>query len=87
MEGHPDNAGFAMRMADLAGDIPGDRELEVQQLSTLPMRMGGLGLRSGTLSTNRLLGIKGEALPMISRRNPEVASEVVRRLDKPRVRG
>ena len=30
----------------LLGNIPSDREAEAQQLSTLPMRMGGLGLRS-----------------------------------------
>ena len=66
----------------LLGDFPGDRELDAQQLSTLPMRMGGLGLRSAERCAPAAYWASwADALPMISRRNPEVASEVVRRLD------
>ena len=52
------------------------------QLSTLPMRMGGLGLRSAErLAPVAFWASWADALAMISARNPEIASEVVRRLD------
>ena len=67
---------------ELLGDIPSDREAEAQQLSTLPMRMGGLGLRSAErLAPAAFWASWADALAMISARNPEIASEVVRRLD------
>ena len=76
------DAGIWETAKALLGDIPGDRELEAQQLSTLPMRMGGLGLRSAERCAPAAYWASwADAFPMISKRNPEVASEVVRRLD------
>ena len=76
------DAGIWETAKALLGDIPGDRELEAQQLSTLPMRKGGLGLRSAERCAPAAYWASwADALPTISRRNPEVASEVVRRLD------
>ena len=46
------------------------------------MRMGALGLRSGErLAPAAFWASWADALAMISTRNPEIASEVVRRLD------
>ena len=76
------DAGIWHTARELLGDIPSDREAEAQQLSTLPMRMGGLGLRSAErLAPAAFWASWADALAMISARSPEIASEVVRRLD------
>ena len=56
-------------------------ETESHQLATLPMRMGGLGLRSAVRCAPAAYWASwADALHMISERTPEVADEVVRRL-------
>ena len=56
-------------------------ETESHQLATLPMRMGGLGLRSAArCAPTACWASWADALHMISERTPEVADEVVRRL-------
>ena len=76
------DAGKEHTARELLGDLPRDREAEARQLSTLPMRMGGLGLRSAErLAPAAFWDSWADALAMISARNPEIASEVIRRLD------
>ena len=54
-------------------------EGETQQLATLPMRMGGLGLRSAMRCTPAAFwALWADALHMISERTPDVANDVVR---------
>ena len=61
----------------LLGEIPTEREDDARKLSTLPMRMGGLGLRSAERCAPAAFWASfADALPMIAKRNPEVASEV-----------
>ena len=55
-------------------------ETESHQLATLPMRMGGLGLRSAVRCAPAAYWASwADALHMISERTPEVPDEVVRR--------
>ena len=70
-------------MALLRG-VPGtDAEREQAcQVATLPMRMGGLGLRSAQrCSMAAYWASWADALPLISERNPEVAVMVLRSVD------
>ena len=56
-------------------------EGETQQLATLPMRMGGLGLRSAVRCSPAAFWVSwADALQMISERTPDVANDVVRKL-------
>ena len=56
-------------------------EHESRQLATLPMRMGGLGLRSAVRCAPAAYWASwSDALHRISQRTPDVAGEVVRRL-------
>ena len=67
----------------LLDKLPADEttETESHQLATLPMWMGGLGLRSVVrCAPSAYWASWADALHMISERTPEVASEVVRRL-------
>ena len=49
-----------------------------RELATLPMRMGGLGLRSATRCAESAFWASwGDALPMIRERTPQVAEMVV----------
>ena len=65
----------------LLDGVPEANEAESQQLSTLPMRMGGLGLRSGTRCAPAAYWASwADALHMISQRTPDVAHDVLRRL-------
>ena len=54
---------------------------EERALTTLPMRMGGLGGIGNPLRCPCLLGIVADALPMVGQRNPEVAETVVRTME------
>ena len=65
----------------LLDGIPEGEEDESRQLATLPMRMGGLGLRSAVRCAPAAYWASwSDALHMISQRTPDVAGEVVRRL-------
>ena len=67
----------------LLGEIPTEGEDDARKLSTLPMRMGGLGLRSTERCAPAAFWASwADALPMIAKRNPEVASEVVHKLSQ-----
>ena len=65
----------------LLGHVPAEDEEEARNISTLPMRMGGLGLRSAERCAPAAFWASwADALPMIAERNPAVATEVVDQL-------
>ena len=67
----------------LLGEIPGtaDELREAESMASLPMRMGGLGLRSaGRCAAAAYWASWADALPMISQRNPNVADLVEERM-------
>ena len=62
----------------LLGHVPAEDEEEAGNISTSPMRMGGLGLRSGERCAPAAFWASwADALPMIAERDPAVATEVV----------
>ena len=64
--------------------IPSHEEVESRSLSTLPMRMGGLGLRSAERCAPAAYWASwSDALKMIGERTPDVAVDVVRQLEEP----
>ena len=67
----------------LLDGIPAHEEEDSRQLATLPMRMGGLGLRSAVRCAPAAYWASwSDALHMISQRTPEVADDVVWRLSE-----
>ena len=65
----------------LLGGIPDEREEEAHALATLPMRMGGLGLRSAARCARSAFWASwADSIQMIHQRTPGVAVAVVRRL-------
>ena len=67
----------------LSGEIPGTASevRDAEEMATLPMRMGGLGLRSaGHCARAAYWASWADALPMINQRNSSVADMVVARL-------
>ena len=67
----------------LLGETPGTASevRDAEQMATLPMRMGGLGLRSaGRCATAAYWASWADALPMINQRNSSIADMVVARL-------
>ena len=68
----------------LLQQVPGGQEERqfARALTTLPMRMGGLGMRSATRCAAAAYWASwADALPMIGQRNPEVAETVVRTME------
>ena len=64
--------------------IPSHEEVESRQLSTLPMRMGGLRLQSAERCAPAAYWASwSDALKMIGERTPDVAVDVVRQLEEP----
>ena len=67
----------------LLGETPTESEDDARKISTLPMQMGGLGLRSAEQCRPVAFWASwADALPMIAKRNPEVASEAVQKLSQ-----
>ena len=65
----------------LLGHVPAEDEEEARNISTLPMRMGGLGLRSAERCAPAAFWASwADALSMIAERNPAIATEVVDQL-------
>ena len=63
------------------GHVPAEDEEEAGSISTLPMRMGGLGLGSEERCAPAAFWASwADALPMIAERDPAVATEVVDKL-------
>ena len=72
-----------LETAKALGEIPTESEDDARKLSTLPMRMAGLGLRSAERCAPAAVWASwGDALTMIAKRNPEVASEVAQKLSQ-----
>ena len=70
-------------MEVLLEGLPGDVEQKTwaQRIATMPMRMGGLGLRSATrMSPAAYCASWADALHMTSQRLPEVANDIVTQL-------
>ena len=79
----PHDQGMMATMEALLEGMPGDVEQKTwaQRLATMPMRMGGLGLRSATrMSPAAYWASWADALHMISQRLPEVANDIVTQL-------
>ena len=77
------DAGMWRTALALLGEIPGTASevRDAEQMATLSMRMGGLGLRStGRCATAACWASWADALPMINQRNSSVADMVVARL-------
>ena len=65
----------------LLGGIPDECEEEAHALATLPMRMGGLGLRSALrCAPSAFWASWANSIQMIHQRTPDVANAAVRRL-------
>ena len=78
------DAGIWETAKSLLQGVPRHEEDEARQLSTLPMRMGGLWLRSAARCAPAAYWASwGDALGMIRERTPEVAADVVRQLEEP----
>ena len=64
--------------ASLLGEIPHEDAPHARDIATLPMRMGGLGLRSAVRCAHAAYWASwADALHMIGMRNPTVADAVV----------
>ena len=80
---HGHDQGMMATMEALLEGLPGDVEQKTwaQRIATMPMRMGGLGLRSATrMSPAAYWASWADALHMISQRLPEVANDIVTQL-------
>ena len=80
-EGH--DAGMMETMCSLLGGLTGDEEQKqmAQKIATLPMRLGGLGLRSAVrMSHSACWASWADSLQMIAQRLPIVAAQVVANL-------
>ena len=65
----------------LLNGVPSDAEPEAKQLSSLPMRQGGLGLRSAERCAPAAYWASwADAVKMIGQRTPEVAAQVVQKM-------
>ena len=74
------DAGMQQAMQSLLGELPGSAQEEqvACQLASLPMRMGGLGLRSAArLAAPAFWASWADALPMFQERLPELAAQIV----------
>ena len=80
-EGH--DTGMIETMCSLLGGLTGDEEQKqmAQRIATLPMRLGGLGLRSAVrMSHSAYWASWADSLQMIVQRLPTVAAQVVANL-------
>ena len=70
------DSGMMETMEEILGGLPGDevQKGRAKEVATMPMRLGGLGLRSAARMAPAAFG--ADALPMISNRLPEVANRV-----------
>ena len=72
--------GMMLAMEQLLGGLPGDevQQAEAKVIATMPMRLGGLGLRSADRMAHAAYWASwADALHMIAGRLPEVANRVV----------
>ena len=77
-------------MASLLEGIPGDahQQAVAQDIASLPMRMGGLGIRSASrLAPAAFWASWADALPMLEKRLPPLAAEITTILEGEQVGG
>ena len=77
-------------MASLLEGIPGDahQQAVAQDIASLPMRMGGLGIRSASrLAPAAFWASWADALPMLEKRLPPLAAEITTILEGEQVEG
>ena len=77
------DAGMQETMVALLGTLPGDHEQTTMahNLASLPMRLGGLGLRSARrLASAAYWASWGDAMPMLQERVPEATAIITREL-------
>ena len=77
--------GMMLAMEQLLGGLPGDevQQAEAKVIATMPMRLGGLGLRSADRMAHAAYWASwADALHMIAGRLPEVANRVVDELNE-----
>ena len=73
------DAGMMEAMEEILGGLPGDevQKGRAKEIATMPMRLGGLGLRSAArMAPAEFWAFWADALPMISKRLPEVTNKV-----------
>ena len=73
------DAGMMEAMEEILGGLPGDevQKGRAKEIATMPMRLGGLGLRSAArMAPAAFWASWADALPMISKRLPEVPNRV-----------
>ena len=83
-QGH--DAGMQRAMEVLLGSLPGDdAQVEMaRHITTLPLRMGGLGLRSALrMAPAAFWASWADALPMLQQRLPELTRQVLHVLEGP----
>ena len=81
-QGH--DRGMNEGMTSLLEGLPGDpqQQHEAEQLATLPMRMGGLGLRSASRMAPAAYWVSwADCFPMIQERLPGIARFIVEQLE------
>ena len=77
--------GMMLAMEQLLGGLPGDevQQAEAKMIATMPMRLGGLGLRSADRMAHAAYWASwADALHMIAGRLPEAANSVVDELNE-----
>ena len=80
---HGHDRGMLRSMEAILGSLPGtpSQNETAHTFATLPMRMGGLGLRSAVrMAPAAFWGSWADALPMIATRLPQPATSIVHRL-------
>ena len=79
-QGH--DGGMLRSMEAIVGSFPGTRSQNetAHTLATLPMKMGGLGLRSAVGVAPAFWASWADALPMIATRLPQAAISIVQKL-------
>ena len=78
------DSGMWQAVATLLGRMPGNTTQQemARDIATLPMRLGGLGLRSATrVAPAAFWASWADALPMLSQRLPALTDEIMQSLD------
>ena len=71
-------------MEVLLGSLGDDAQVEMaRHITTLPLRIGGLGLRSHSMAPAAFWASWADALPMLQQRLPELTRQVLHVLEGP----
>ena len=74
------DGGMRKAMRTILGRLPGDaiQKNVAERIATLPMRLGGLGLRSAARTAPATYWASwADAMPMLSRRLPELTTHII----------